>query len=84
LAFLWSARGIWFDKALCSSSYIPSRTTGATSIAIQQFIFDPDRFLWGERRWVVIVLFAVAGSFGVYYVFTTWLDVLLPSGVLGS
>jgi len=37
----------------------------------------------GERRWWVIALFAVLGSFGVYYVFTTWLDVLLPTGVLG-
>ena len=27
------ARGIWFGKALCSSSYVPSGTTGATSIA---------------------------------------------------
>lgn len=37
----------------------------------------------GERRWVPIALFAVLGSFGVYYVFTTWLDVLLPTGRLG-
>lgn len=38
----------------------------------------------GERRWIAIGLFAVAGSFGVYYVFTRWLDVLLPAGLLGS
>lgn len=37
----------------------------------------------GERRWWAIALFAVLGSFGVYYVFTTWLDVLLPTGELG-
>jgi putative tricarboxylic transport membrane protein len=37
----------------------------------------------GERRWWVTGLFAVLGSFGIYYVFTTWLDVLLPVGVLG-
>jgi putative tricarboxylic transport membrane protein len=37
----------------------------------------------GERRWWVIAVFAFAGSFGVYYVFTTWLDVLLPTGLLG-
>ena len=37
----------------------------------------------GDRRWIVIALFAVAGSFGVYYVFTRWLDVLLPAGLLG-
>lgn len=36
----------------------------------------------GERRWWAIALFAVLGSFGVYYVFTTWLDVLLPTGWL--
>lgn len=37
----------------------------------------------GERRWWLIALFAVLGSFGVYYLFTTWLDVLLPAGELG-
>ena len=37
----------------------------------------------GERRWIPILLFAAAGSFGVHYVFTTWLDVQLPSGQLG-
>ena len=37
----------------------------------------------GERRWWVIAVFAVLGSYGVYYVFTTWLDVLLPTGQLG-
>ena len=37
----------------------------------------------GERRWWVIALFAVLGSFGVYYVFTTWLDVLLPASPFG-
>ena len=36
----------------------------------------------GERRWWAIALFAVLGSFGVYYVFTTWLDVVLPTGWL--
>lgn len=38
----------------------------------------------GERRWWLIALFATFGSFGVYYVFTTWLDVLLPTGQLWS
>jgi putative tricarboxylic transport membrane protein len=37
----------------------------------------------GERRWWIIAIFAVLGSYGVYYVFTTWLDVLLPVGRLG-
>ncbi len=37
----------------------------------------------GERRWWIIAVFAVLGSFGVYYVFTTWLDVILPTGQLG-
>ena len=37
----------------------------------------------GDRRWWVIAVFAFLGSFGVYYVFTTWLDVLLPVGQLG-
>ena len=37
----------------------------------------------GERRWWIIAVFAVLGSYGVYYVFTTWLDVLLPVGRIG-
>ena len=37
----------------------------------------------GDRRWWVIALFSILGSFGVYYVFTTWLDVLLPVGQFG-
>ena len=37
----------------------------------------------GERRWWVIAVFAVLGSVGVYYVFTTWLDVLLPVSPFG-
>ena len=37
----------------------------------------------GERRWWVIAVFAVLGSVGVYYVFTTWLDVLLPVSQFG-
>jgi len=38
----------------------------------------------GDRRWWMIALFAAAGSFGVHYVFTTWLDVLLPDGRIWS
>lgn len=38
----------------------------------------------GERRWWIVVPFALAGSFGVHYVFTTMLDVALPSGLLGG
>jgi putative tricarboxylic transport membrane protein len=37
----------------------------------------------GERRWWAIGVFAFVGSFGVYYVFTKWLDVVLPTGLLG-
>lgn len=37
----------------------------------------------GERRWWAVALFAVAGSFGVYYVFNNLLDVILPVGVFG-
>jgi len=37
----------------------------------------------GARRWWVVAVFAVLGSFGVHYVFTRWLDVLLPDGRWG-
>jgi len=36
----------------------------------------------GERRWWLIGVFAVGGSFGVHYIFTRWLDVLLPDGLI--
>lgn len=37
----------------------------------------------GERRWWAVALFAVGGSFGVYYVFNSLLDVILPVGAFG-
>ena len=37
----------------------------------------------GERRWWAIAVFSILGSVGVYYVFTTWLDVLLPVSPFG-
>jgi Tripartite tricarboxylate transporter TctB family len=39
--------------------------------------------LLGVRNWVAIGICAVAGSFGVYYVFFDVLKVALPEGVLG-
>ena len=37
----------------------------------------------GVRRPVLIALFALASSFGLFYVFYYWLQVPLPIGVLG-
>ena len=37
----------------------------------------------GVRNWIVIAVFAGAGSFGVYHVFYDLLKVPLPEGVLG-
>jgi len=37
----------------------------------------------GIRKWWAIVIFAVAGSFGVFHVFYYWLKVPLPIGLLG-
>ena len=37
----------------------------------------------GVRNALVITLFAVTGSFGVFHVFDRWLKVPLPVGVLG-
>ena len=41
--------------------------------------------LWalGERRWWAIAIYALVGSFGLYYIFNNKLDVVLPIGVLG-
>jgi putative tricarboxylic transport membrane protein len=37
----------------------------------------------GVRRWWVVALFALTGSFGVFHVFYHWLKVRLPLGALG-
>ena len=37
----------------------------------------------GMRNWWVILIFAVAGSFGIFHVFYYWLKVPLPMGVFG-
>ena len=36
--------------------------------------------LLGERKWQAALLAGVVAGFGVYHVFTKWLDVLLPAG----
>ena len=40
-------------------------------------------FALGERTWWVTLVFAAAGSFGVFHVFYYWLKVPLPVGLLG-
>jgi len=40
-------------------------------------------FALGERTWWVTLIFAAAGSFGVFHVFYYWLKVPLPMGVFG-
>lgn len=37
----------------------------------------------GVRNWLVIAIFACAGSFGVFHVFYRWLKVPLPAGIFG-
>lgn len=37
----------------------------------------------GVRNWIVVAVFAGAGSFGVYHVFYDLLKVPLPEGILG-
>ena len=40
-------------------------------------------FVLGTRSAVVIACFALGGSLGIYHVFSTWLKVPLPLGLLG-
>ncbi len=55
-----------------------------TGFRIAMLVFNAALVIaMGERRWWIIAVFAVLGSYGVYYVFTTWLDVLLPVGQIG-
>ena len=37
----------------------------------------------GERRWWAVALFAAGAGFGTFHLFNNWLDVILPTGVLG-
>jgi putative tricarboxylic transport membrane protein len=37
----------------------------------------------GRRDWVLTPLIALAGSFGMFHIFTQWLDVSLPTGPWG-
>ena len=37
----------------------------------------------GRQPWWLAAVVAFLASFGVFYVFVTWLQVLLPTGVLG-
>ena len=37
----------------------------------------------GEKNWWVALIFAVAGSFGIFHVFYYWLKTPLPMGVFG-
>jgi putative tricarboxylic transport membrane protein len=37
----------------------------------------------GARNWLVTLIFAMIGSFGVFHVFSYWLKVPLPIGIFG-
>ncbi len=37
----------------------------------------------GMRNWVMVPIFSLLGSFGIFHVFYYWLKVPLPMGVLG-
>lgn len=37
----------------------------------------------GERNYWGVIIFALAGSFGVFHAFNSWLKVPLPIGILG-
>ena len=40
-------------------------------------------FVLGVRNWIVIAIFAIAGSYGIYHVFYDLLKVPLPEGIFG-
>lgn len=50
-----------------------------TSLAFYLFLLTT----LSRTRWVVTLLVAVAGSFGVYHVFASFLRITLPVGLLG-
>jgi putative tricarboxylic transport membrane protein len=40
-------------------------------------------FALGVRNWLIIIIVAVAGSFGIFHAFYYWLKVPLPIGFFG-
>jgi putative tricarboxylic transport membrane protein len=50
-----------------------------TMLAMYLFLL----YMFGQRGMIITALVALAGSFGVYYLFVRWLQVPLPIGVLG-
>jgi putative tricarboxylic transport membrane protein len=77
-------RGAWRWLAIIGLVAITAAAMEFLGFRIAMLAFNAALVIaLGERRWWIIAVFAVLGSFGVYYIFTDWLDVLLPAGRLG-
>jgi putative tricarboxylic transport membrane protein len=77
----WGARRCFAIVALLAAVTIAMELVG---FRLSMLAFNAALVIaLGERRWWLIAVFAGLGSFGVYYVFTMWLDVLLPTGRFG-
>lgn len=81
LPYGWGARRCFAIVGLLAAVTIAMEFVG---FRLAMLVFNAALVIaLGERRWWLIAVFAVLGSFGVYYLFTTWLDVLLPTGRFG-
>ena len=76
-------RGAWRWLAIIGLVAVAAASMELVGFRIIMLAFNAALVIaLGERRWWVVAVFAALGSFGVYYVFVEWLDVLLPSGRL--
>lgn len=73
-------RIIWITAGLIGGSVILMNKIGMLPMLFLTSLFLP--LLWGERRWVRLVFFAVMVPTAIYLLFTTILGLRLPMGIL--
>lgn len=78
-AILPRGKGVWQIVAVLAALGLVAGMMEWLGFRLSMLLFVAGLVIvLGERRWWAVVLFAGAGSFGVYYVFNDWLDVVLP------
>jgi putative tricarboxylic transport membrane protein len=78
-SFLPNATGAVRIVAIVASMFLFAFFTDTLGFSITMLIFLSFLlFVLGRQKPLTTALISVLGSFGIYYVFTTWLDVRLP------
>ena len=83
-ALLPRGEGAWRAAALVAGLVVVALLLQPLGFRLAMLVFTAALLLaLGVRRPVMIALFALASSFGLFHVFYYWLQVPLPIGVLG-